>query len=53
MIIRTRLAAGACALLALLAAGVAFPAGAAADEVSAMAPKVCTSPRSRCAAAPT
>ncbi|MEU6543261.1 VWA domain-containing protein [Streptomyces sp. NPDC046859] len=40
MIIRTRLAAGACALLALLATGLAFPAGAVADEVSATAPKV-------------
>lgn len=40
MITRTRLATGACALLAALAAGMAFPAGAVADETSAMAPKV-------------
>ncbi|OWA11923.1 alpha-1-antitrypsin [Streptomyces sp. CS113] len=32
MITRTRLAAGACALLAALAAGMAFPAGASAGE---------------------
>ncbi|MET9257423.1 VWA domain-containing protein [Streptomyces sp. NPDC003717] len=32
MIIRTRLAAGVCALLAALGAGVAFPAGATAGE---------------------
>ncbi|WP_406195316.1 MULTISPECIES: VWA domain-containing protein [unclassified Streptomyces] len=40
MITRTRLATGACALLAALAAGMAFPAGAVADETSALAPKV-------------
>ncbi|WP_031475471.1 VWA domain-containing protein [Streptomyces bicolor] len=40
MITRTRLAAGACALLAALAAGMAFPAGAVADETGATAPKV-------------
>lgn len=40
MITRTRLATGVCALLAALAAGMAFPAGAVADETSAMAPKV-------------
>ncbi|MCL8013208.1 VWA domain-containing protein [Streptomyces sp. AS02] len=40
MITRTRLATGACALLAALAAGMAFPAGAVADETSATAPKV-------------
>ncbi|SDN20842.1 Ca-activated chloride channel family protein [Streptomyces sp. cf386] len=40
MITRTRLATGACALLAALAAGMAFPTGAVADETSAMAPKV-------------
>ncbi|WP_369274268.1 VWA domain-containing protein [Streptomyces sp. R11] len=40
MITRTRLATGVCALLAALAAGTAFPAGAVADETSALAPKV-------------
>jgi Ca-activated chloride channel family protein len=41
MITRQRLAAGVCALLATLAAGVAFPAGAVADETdSAASPKV-------------
>ncbi|MEU6275323.1 VWA domain-containing protein [Streptomyces populi] len=40
MITRQRLAAGVCALLAFLAAGIAFPAGAVADEISATAPKV-------------
>ncbi|MFF7733947.1 VWA domain-containing protein [Streptomyces sp. NPDC007984] len=41
MIIRTRLAAGACALLAALTAGLAFPAGAAAGEPTGEdAPKV-------------
>ncbi|CAM5335427.1 VWA domain-containing protein OS=Streptomyces tendae OX=1932 GN=GUR47_30785 PE=4 SV=1 [Streptomyces tendae] len=41
MITRTRLAAGACALLAALAAGTAFPAGASAGEPTGEdAPKV-------------
>ncbi|MET7985043.1 MULTISPECIES: VWA domain-containing protein [unclassified Streptomyces] len=40
MITRQRLAAGVCALLAALAAGIAFPAGAVADETTAAAPKV-------------
>ncbi|MFD5239414.1 VWA domain-containing protein [Streptomyces tendae] len=41
MITRTRLAAGACALLAALAAGMAFPAGASAGEPTGQdAPKV-------------
>ncbi|MGW2779772.1 VWA domain-containing protein [Streptomyces populi] len=40
MITRQRLAAGVCALLAFLAAGIAFPAGAVADETTALAPKV-------------
>ncbi|MEV6113038.1 VWA domain-containing protein [Streptomyces sp. NPDC052109] len=40
MITRQRLAAGVCALLAALAAGVAFPGGAVADETRAAAPKV-------------
>ncbi|MEU2915236.1 VWA domain-containing protein [Streptomyces massasporeus] len=41
MIIRTRLAAGVCALLAALTAGLAFPAGAAAGEPTGQdAPKV-------------
>lgn len=41
MITRQRLAAGVCALLATLTAGVAFPAGAVADETdSAASPKV-------------
>ncbi|MFF5476665.1 VWA domain-containing protein [Streptomyces sp. NPDC012935] len=40
MITRTRLVTGVCALLAALAAGMAFPAGAVADETSAMAPRV-------------
>ncbi|MFC9292304.1 alpha-1-antitrypsin, partial [Streptomyces sp. NPDC057052] len=40
MIRTQRLAAGVCALLAALAAGLAFPAGAVADETTANAPKV-------------
>jgi Ca-activated chloride channel family protein len=40
MITRQRLAAGVIALLAALAAGIAFPAGAVADETTATAPKV-------------
>ncbi|MEV0910313.1 VWA domain-containing protein [Streptomyces hokutonensis] len=41
MITRQRLAAGICALLATLSAGVAFPAGAVADETDSTAsPKV-------------
>ncbi|WP_121749910.1 VWA domain-containing protein [Streptomyces sp. E2N166] len=41
MITRTRLAAGACALLAALTAGIAFPAGATAGEPTGEdAPKV-------------
>ncbi|WP_340374968.1 VWA domain-containing protein [Streptomyces sp. SS7] len=40
MIRTQRLAAGVCALLAALSAGLAFPAGAAADETTALAPKV-------------
>ncbi|WP_432188972.1 VWA domain-containing protein [Streptomyces sp. Tue6028] len=40
MITRQRLAAGLCALLATLTAGVAFPAGAVADETAQAAPKV-------------
>ncbi|MGC4983442.1 MULTISPECIES: VWA domain-containing protein [unclassified Streptomyces] len=40
MITRQRLAAGAFALLAALAAGIAYPAGAVADETTATAPKV-------------
>ncbi|MEU4172661.1 VWA domain-containing protein [Streptomyces sp. NPDC026665] len=40
MITRQRLAAGVCALLAFLAAGIAYPAGAVADETTATAPKV-------------
>ncbi|MDX5569008.1 VWA domain-containing protein [Streptomyces sp. ID05-04B] len=40
MIRTQRLAAGVCALLAALAAGIAFPAGAVADETTAAAPKV-------------
>ncbi|MEU0785876.1 VWA domain-containing protein [Streptomyces sp. NPDC006173] len=40
MITRQRLAAGVCALLAALTAGIAFPAGAVADETTAAAPKV-------------
>jgi len=40
MITRQRLAAGVCALLAALAAGIAHPAGAVADETTATAPKV-------------
>ncbi|MCX4742269.1 VWA domain-containing protein [Streptomyces antibioticus] len=40
MIRTQRLAAGVCALLAALTAGLAFPSGAAADEISALAPKV-------------
>ncbi|WP_369173570.1 VWA domain-containing protein [Streptomyces sp. R28] len=40
MIRTQRLAAGVCALLAALTAGIAFPAGANADETTATAPKV-------------
>ncbi|KMS72927.1 Inter-alpha-trypsin inhibitor heavy chain H5 [Streptomyces viridochromogenes] len=40
MIRTQRLAAGVCALLATLTAGIAFPAGANADETTATAPKV-------------
>ncbi|MDQ0993814.1 VWA domain-containing protein [Streptomyces sp. V3I7] len=40
MIRRQRVAAGICALLAALTAGIAFPSGADADEMSARAPKV-------------
>ncbi|MER6067954.1 VWA domain-containing protein [Streptomyces sp. NPDC001817] len=40
MITRQRLAAGVCALLAALAAGIAFPGGAVADETEQAAPKV-------------
>jgi Ca-activated chloride channel family protein len=40
MITRQRLAAGACALLAALAAGIALPTAAVADETTATAPKV-------------
>lgn len=40
MIRTQRLAAGLCALLAALTAGMVFPAGAAADETTATAPKV-------------
>ncbi|MFD1659504.1 VWA domain-containing protein [Streptomyces caeni] len=41
MITRKRLAAGACALIAALAAGIAVPTGAVADETTAQdAPKV-------------
>ncbi|MEU0331850.1 VWA domain-containing protein [Streptomyces sp. NPDC006193] len=40
MIRRQRSAAGVCALLAALAAGLAFPAAAAADETDQTAPKV-------------
>ncbi|MGI5379219.1 VWA domain-containing protein [Streptomyces sp. CA-251387] len=40
MIRTQRLAAGVWALLAALAAGIAFPAGAVADETTATAPKV-------------
>ncbi|MFF1545411.1 VWA domain-containing protein [Streptomyces sp. NPDC058291] len=40
MIRTQRLAAGVCALLAALTAGLAFPAGAVADETTATAPKV-------------
>ncbi|WP_329269168.1 VWA domain-containing protein [Streptomyces sp. NBC_01451] len=40
MITRQRLAAGACALLTALAAGIAVPAEAVADEITALAPKV-------------
>ncbi|MGV9417224.1 VWA domain-containing protein [Streptomyces sp. NPDC003674] len=40
MIRRQRLAAGVCALLAALTAGLAFPAGAVADETEQSAPKV-------------
>jgi Ca-activated chloride channel family protein len=40
MIRRQRLAAGVCALLAALAAGIAFPGGAVADETARPAPKV-------------
>lgn len=40
MITRQRPVAGICALLAALTAGIAFPAGAVADETTAGAPKV-------------
>ncbi|KUN04689.1 alpha-1-antitrypsin [Streptomyces yokosukanensis] len=40
MITRQRLAAGVCALLAALAAGIACPGGAVADETQQAAPKV-------------
>ncbi|WAU84173.1 VWA domain-containing protein [Streptomyces sp. Qhu-G9] len=40
MITRKRLAAGTCALLAALTAGIALPAGAVADEPTGAAPKV-------------
>lgn len=40
MIRTQRLAAGVCALLAALVAGIAVPAGAVADETGATAPKV-------------
>ncbi|GLX47530.1 hypothetical protein Shyhy01_04800 [Streptomyces hygroscopicus subsp. hygroscopicus] len=40
MIRRQRLAAGVCALLAALTAGLAFPTAAAADETEQSAPKV-------------
>ncbi|MEU1304083.1 VWA domain-containing protein [Streptomyces shenzhenensis] len=40
MIRTQRLAAGVCALLAALTAGIAFPAGAVADETDQAAPKV-------------
>ncbi|MFG2636302.1 VWA domain-containing protein [Streptomyces sp. NPDC048362] len=40
MIRRQRLAAGVCALLAALTAGIAFPAGAVADGTEQSAPKV-------------
>ncbi|KUL43478.1 VWA domain-containing protein [Streptomyces regalis] len=40
MIRTQRLTAGVCALLAALTAGIAFPAGAVADETTATAPKV-------------
>ncbi|MGW1048696.1 VWA domain-containing protein [Streptomyces sp. NPDC002521] len=40
MITRQRLAAGVCALLAALVAGIAFPGGAVADETQTAAPKV-------------
>jgi len=41
MITRQRLAAGVCALLAALTAGIAFPTGAVADETAEQAaPKV-------------
>ncbi|MET9009691.1 VWA domain-containing protein [Streptomyces olivaceoviridis] len=40
MIRRQRLAAGVCALLAALTVGLAFPAGAVADETDQAAPKV-------------
>ncbi|MGW2614887.1 VWA domain-containing protein [Streptomyces sp. NPDC001500] len=40
MIRTQRLAAGVCALLAAFTAGIAFPAGAVADETTATAPKV-------------
>ncbi|MET8975222.1 VWA domain-containing protein [Streptomyces sp. NPDC004539] len=40
MIRTQRLAAGVCALLASLAAGLAFPTAAAADETTALSPKV-------------
>jgi Ca-activated chloride channel family protein len=40
MITRKRLASGVCVLFAALAAGIAVPAGAVADETTATAPKV-------------
>jgi Ca-activated chloride channel family protein len=40
MIRRQRLVAGVCGLLAALTAGIAFPAGAVADETEQAAPKV-------------
>ncbi|MFJ4927975.1 VWA domain-containing protein [Streptomyces sp. NPDC088736] len=40
MITRQRLAAGVCALLAALTAGIAFPAGAVAETAAQAAPKV-------------
>ncbi|MFF0199820.1 VWA domain-containing protein [Streptomyces sp. NPDC005017] len=40
MITRKRLAAGVCVLFAALAAGIAVPSGAVADETTALAPKV-------------
>ncbi|MET9730819.1 VWA domain-containing protein [Streptomyces sp. NPDC006458] len=40
MITRKRLATGVCVLFAALAAGIAVPTGAVADETTALAPKV-------------